>query len=333
MKMQDLMVRFTHLPEQIFNKLDGESLFKCREVAKLWQNLIDGRIYPWLRIVNIPTILKEKNTYLHLAAETGEIQAFKTAFSEEWDKNIKNECNETSFHLACKNGRTDVVKIFLENAAKFGIDLNETAKYGWTAFYIACNEGHLNMVKIFMENATSLTIDLNKQSNRGVTAFHSACISGHSDIVKIFMENAEALKIDLNKEADNGMTAFHSACIMGHSDMVKIFMENATALKIDLNKETNNGNTAFQNACSKGHSDVVKIFLDSAATLSIDLNKRNNYALKLACKHDHKKILELLLSSADFKKNFKNKDFKMVTRYYPVVFMEGRQFLDIWDEF
>ena len=55
MKVEDLMLRFPHLPEQIFQKLDNKNLFKCREVAKSWQNLIDGRNYPWLRIVNIPT--------------------------------------------------------------------------------------------------------------------------------------------------------------------------------------------------------------------------------------------------------------------------------------
>ena len=109
------MLRFPHLPEQIFQKLNNESLFKCREVAKDWKSLIDGRNYPWLCIVNIPTILK-KSTYLHLAAETGQIQAFKTAFSETEDKNIKNDYGETSFHIACKNGGFKIVQLLLHTA-------------------------------------------------------------------------------------------------------------------------------------------------------------------------------------------------------------------------
>ena len=88
--MEVLMLRFPHLPEQIFHKLDDECLFKCREVKKLWQNLINGRNYPWLRIVNIPTILKEQNTYLHLAAKTGQIEAYKKALAREDDKYIRN---------------------------------------------------------------------------------------------------------------------------------------------------------------------------------------------------------------------------------------------------
>ena len=109
MKMQDLMLKFPHLPEQIFQKLDNESLLKSREVAKSWQNIIDGRNYPWLRIVNIPTILKNGYTYLHLAAKTGQIEAYKEAFIGEEAKNIKTKFGETSFLLACKNGRIQIV--------------------------------------------------------------------------------------------------------------------------------------------------------------------------------------------------------------------------------
>ena len=89
MKFQDLMLKFPHFSEKIFPRLDNESLFKCREVTRLWQNIIDGRNYSWLRIVNIPAILMQRNLYLHLAAETGQVQAFKTAFNQEVDRNIK----------------------------------------------------------------------------------------------------------------------------------------------------------------------------------------------------------------------------------------------------
>ena len=103
------MLKFPHLPLQIFKKLDNESLFKCRELSRSWKNIFDERNYPWLRIVNIPTILMERNTYLHLAAETGQIQAFKTAFNQEEDRNVLNEDGETSFHCACGMGHINVV--------------------------------------------------------------------------------------------------------------------------------------------------------------------------------------------------------------------------------
>ena len=211
MKMQVLMLKFPHLPEKIFQKLDSASLFKSREVANSWQNIIDGRNYPWLRIVNIPTILKERNSYLHLAAETSQIETFKTALNQEGDKNIKNVRGETSFHLACKNGHFKIVQLLLKNNDP-EINFNAKDNSGITAFHLACRFGKLDVVKIFIEHAAALSIDLNAKSKSGVTAFHNACFCGHLDVVKIIMENAATLNIDLNTK-DSGYTPFILACL------------------------------------------------------------------------------------------------------------------------
>ena len=149
--MQELMLRFPHLPEQIFKKLDNECLFKCREVAQSWQNILDGRNYPWLRIVNIPTILNKRTTYLHVAAQTGQIQEFTTAFSEQKDINIKNNCDETPFHLACANGRFQIVQLLLQST-DLEIEVNAKDSYGDTAFHLACQEGQLDVINILLEN-------------------------------------------------------------------------------------------------------------------------------------------------------------------------------------
>ena len=135
------MLRFPHLPEQIFQKLDNETLFKSREVARSWQNLADKRNYPWLRIVNIPTILQNRNIYFHLAVETGQIETFKTAFSAEKDKNIKNQYSATSFQLACTNGCFVIVQFLLKNT-DLEFMIKEKEIHGKTAFVLACQNGH-----------------------------------------------------------------------------------------------------------------------------------------------------------------------------------------------
>ena len=104
----------------------------------------------------------------------------------------------TVFHWTCFYGQTNVVKIFVENAAICGIDLNSQSELGWTAFHMACRAGRTDVVKCFIENAGTLSIDLNIKSLKGKTAFHMACEKSHLDIVEIFLENAAALNIDLN---------------------------------------------------------------------------------------------------------------------------------------
>ena len=109
------MMRFPHLFEQTFRKLNNKSLFRSREVARSWKFFINERNYPWLCVVNISTILQNSDTYLHLAAGTGQVDAFKTSLSEEMNRNIKNTHGQTLFHLACKNGRLNTVELLIES--------------------------------------------------------------------------------------------------------------------------------------------------------------------------------------------------------------------------
>ena len=275
MKMDDLILKCPHLPEQIFQKLDNSSLFKCREVLKSWKNLIDGKNYPWLRVVNIPTILKKKDRYLHLAAETGQIEAFKIASNKEKNINIKNRCGETSFHLACKKGRSMIVQFILKKSGvqinsdtknNQTIDLNvKTKKLGITGLGLACENGHSEVVNILMENATDLRISVNEKDNYERTAVYLACMQGHSDVVKNFIQNKVAWNINFKIE-DKMVEAFLTACIHGHSDVVKVFLENADTFGIDLNNlEDINIEKGFNIALRKGHSSLEKVFFDNTA--------------------------------------------------------------------
>ena len=312
MKMQNLLLKFPHLPEQIFQKLGDESLLKCREVATSWQDIIDDRNYPWLRIVEIPTILKKGNAYIHRAAETGQIETFRTAFSEEPEKNIKNENGETSFHIACRNGSFQIVQFLLINAdseinfnAKDNhcIDLNAKTKNGKTAFHLATREGHLDVIKTLMKNAAAFSIDLNAKSLMGATAFTWACFDGKIDVVKIFMENAATYGIDLNAKDNEGQTAFFYARDL---NVVQIFMQNAKALNIDLNAKSKVRWTAFHKACCMGRLDVVKSFMENAATLNINLNVEASFngmtPFHLACHNGKLDVVKIFLEKAAFLK-------------------------------
>ena len=106
-----------------------------------WKYFINERNYPWLCAVNIPTNLKSKrwgqDTYLHLTAETGQIDAFKAALGEEVDINVKNNFGETIFHLACMYSRYNIVEFLLKNS-NLNIDTNAKDNAGSTGFSLAC---------------------------------------------------------------------------------------------------------------------------------------------------------------------------------------------------
>ena len=112
-EMKDLFLRFPHLMEQILQKLDNKGLVKSREVASIWQEFIDQKTYPWIRIVKIPTILKSGNGYLHIAVKHNQIDMFENILSSEVDKNLVNDNGYTPFLVACLFGRVRIAKILM----------------------------------------------------------------------------------------------------------------------------------------------------------------------------------------------------------------------------
>ena len=122
----------------------------------------------------------------------------------------------------------------MKKAAILSINLNAKDTYGLTGFHLACKQGHANVVKVFMQKAAILGIDLEaKEATYGYTGFLWACTGGHSDVVKIFMKNAAI--IDLNYKDIKGRTAFHWVCAWGNCKLANIFYNMSTKSRFIYN--------------------------------------------------------------------------------------------------
>ena len=156
--MEDLITRFQHISEQIFEQLDNKSLTTCRKVSKSWQKFVDNKNFAWIRIVNFPTIpliftanVNLQQTYLHVAAKTGQIGMFKMILESEEVKNPKSDFNVTPFHVACYFGQYEIAKMLFENYVELKINLNELGSEGRTSLHMACERGHYKIVKMLTE--------------------------------------------------------------------------------------------------------------------------------------------------------------------------------------
>ena len=49
--MDTLNLRFQHLSESIFSKLDDQSLVKCKEVSRNWYDSINDRKVQWIKMI------------------------------------------------------------------------------------------------------------------------------------------------------------------------------------------------------------------------------------------------------------------------------------------
>jgi hypothetical protein len=49
--MEEIIIRFPHLCEQIFDQLNGNDLQRCREIEESWKIFIDRQKFPWIRAI------------------------------------------------------------------------------------------------------------------------------------------------------------------------------------------------------------------------------------------------------------------------------------------
>ena len=311
-EMKDLFLRFPHLMEQILQKLDNKSLVKSREAARIWQEFIDHKTYPWLRIVKIPTILKRGNAYLHIAVIHNQIDMFENILINEVDKNLVNDNGFTPFLVACLFGRVRIAKILMKQSVELKIFLTKTTNCKSTAFHLACIGGNSELTEIIMKNSDKIQISLNEIKptdfrncgiyGRDLTGFLYAVWYGNLKIVEMIMNNSKSMNIELNTFHRSNCSALHFACYKSHAKIAEILIAEATKLKLDLNAQDEWGYTAFHMACRSGLASIVNIMLDQSDPPKFDLSLQTKNAqtgFHFACKAGQTKIVEMLIDASE----------------------------------
>ena len=312
--MSIVLLRFPHLAKQIFQKLDKEGLAKSRKVERFWQKYIDERNYLWHLIVNIPTVLANGNTYLHLAAEHGQIDVFEMIINEDNNKDPINDLAQTPYLIACGKGRVNIASMLMKKSLELNIDLNQSDNGGRTALHLACQEGCSGIAEMIVNKSSELKMDLNTKDTGGRTAFHLVCSRGHSEIAEIIINNSSKLKINLSTTTNSIVgtfvyqrTAFHLACYGGHIKIVKMILENSSRLNFDLNRRDHSGYTAFQLVCLQGYLKIAEMMINQSLPMKIDLNTKCNHGMTvfhLACvglpSDDRTRIVEIILQQSEY---------------------------------
>ena len=51
--MEEILLKFTHLSEEIFDCLDNESMFDCKEVSKIWCDYVSEQKFYHIRMIRL----------------------------------------------------------------------------------------------------------------------------------------------------------------------------------------------------------------------------------------------------------------------------------------
>ena len=274
--MEEVVLRFPHLAQNIFEKLDNQTVSNCRQISRNCNALINDQKFYWIRITenclrdpeksfikilmqkNIPTVRKvalaaRKYMYtlrkkyadytgkvplksLHFLAISGEIEIFKSVFESTL---LRNHAKELVIidDLVIENREN----ILTKNPADFR---------GITPLHLAVEFDQLEVCKFIIKNIKE---NNSKDFIRGSTPFHYAAEMGHIEICQLMIENVK----EENSKDNDGMTPLHLAAQNGHLEVTQLIMSNVNE-KSPLN---NQGMNPIHFAFMNGHLNVCELII------------------------------------------------------------------------
>ena len=202
--------------------------------------------------------------------------------------NAKDENGESPLYLACRSGKTELVKLFLSHGANPNIGTIDT-----NPLHAACRDDHCDSVKLLLEYNADVTVS---DSTRK-TALHRALESGtyysrNSDKIAVMVQLLLSRGANVNAVSEDGETPLYLACSKGYESVAKNLIE--FGAKVDGNSGKKLPLTA---ACRNKHVSMVQLLLANGANPNAQEEDTHSLSLPLliAADDDKSELVELLL--------------------------------------
>ena len=227
--------------------------------------------------------------------------------------NAVEKTGESALGLACKGGRTWVVRELLDRGASLD---QEQQHFNQTPIYYACRGGHAEILTLLLDHGATInsskrpvenqlfvaavdsgskvTIELLieadpahflfAKSSRRESALHIACKMGLSSVLVQWLVDAgvgnDGVDID-------GRSALHHAVLAGNDEVMHILLN----AKVEINIKDNEGLTALDLAVQRKNTTAIEYILDRMTTL----DKNGNSTLHLVSAIDNVRVIEYIL--------------------------------------
>ena len=236
-----------------------------------------------LRQFNIDPNLKdfEGRTLLHLACREGRIDVMHTLIQTfKTELNIRDDHNDTPLMKAVEYGRCETVKSLI--LSEYGCDISIKGSNGYSLLHIAIVEGHMEMFEMLVSEFGMSPIMIDGDGN---TPLMLAMKKEKNELVLAMLEKYSC---GPNTKDNEGNSPLHVACIKGNPGVVKTLISHGA----DLNVLDKHGYTPLMTAVKCGNSELVKLLLDHDVTAS------NGWSLlHIAVSEGHTSMLKMLVSN------------------------------------
>ncbi|WP_257282696.1 ankyrin repeat domain-containing protein [Endozoicomonas sp. SESOKO1] len=255
-RMLDLGVNPNFLNPDGMTPLHEAILFNMPE--NIVNTLLDRGADP-----NLPVGRGLQRAPLLLAADKGNVKAFKLLLNRGVDLNVRDELGLTALHLAPCSGNATAINEILNCLLERGANINKLDRLGRTPLLYAVLECKITGVDILLHKGANPEIP----DNQGRTPLNSTMIrwlrSGYHfhpetmDKINGMVSSLLANGANPNKPNKLGQTLLHLALLAPQKYTTEIInMLLANGARADI--PDNSGKTALKLATAKGVVDVVK---------------------------------------------------------------------------
>ena len=253
---EELILRFPHLGEAIFDNLDDKRVTKCVEVNETLQNFIyEQKSYwirkikcffgrnilfrnEWLRVLKRPSLKIAKLMFLAIQHLKGHV---------ENNDHLHFHLNYFHpHHIAIRTNSVILLEYMIEKTNQ--INPVYPGAIGSTPLHDAANFGQFETFRLIMESSVR---DKNPRCKLGNTPLHAAAKMGYYNICALIIRNVT----DKNPRNNDGVTPLGTAASNGHLDICELITNNVS----DKNPACNLGLTPLHNAAHNGHFEICKL--------------------------------------------------------------------------
>ena len=128
------------------------------------------------------------------------------------------EMASTSLFDACKEGRSAVVRAWLNK----GAEVDRANTWGETPLFVACQNDHREAARLLLEQGA----EVDRADVDGRTPLFAACVKGQVDLARLLLGNgAEVDRAASGLMRTKGRTPLYVACANGHVAVATLLLD------------------------------------------------------------------------------------------------------------
>jgi ankyrin repeat protein len=191
-------------------------------------------------------------TYLHKAAEKGDIQEIKEVLSKGANVNALDGSGLTPLMYASYRGFKDAAELLIQS----GADVNFKNRQGETALTKACGNNRLEMVRLLLAHGA----DVNAKARNGYTPLIIAAARSGPEVVLLLLDRGA----NINAKSEDSLTPLLNS--LQYYDKKNALILISRGAKV--NDKDGEGCTPLFHAVIRHHQDVVERLLEKGADIN-----------------------------------------------------------------